>query len=97
MLPTLIDGIVFIDLSFTIESILDKSSLTPTTAKREIRNSFQLKKGQLLVLSGLVQEEKSKTTVGVPVLMKMPYIGQMFRYDIDNNTKKSLSVMIEII
>jgi len=97
MVPTLINNVVFIDLNFTIESILDKTSLTPTIAKREIKNSFQLKKGQLLVLSGLVQEEKTKSTIGIPILMKMPYIGQMFRYDIDNKTKKSLSVLIEII
>ncbi|MDO8609259.1 MAG: type II and III secretion system protein, partial [bacterium] len=75
--PNLINDIVFIDLKFIMESLLDKSSLTPSTAKRELDNSFQLKKRQVIVLSGLVQTETSTSTIGIPLLMKLPYIGQI--------------------
>lgn len=95
--PKQINETIFIDLKFTIESFLDKSSLTPQTAKRELNNSFQLKRGQLLVLSGFKKQEKSKSTLGIPVLMAIPYLGQMFRYDRDISTNKSLSITIEVI
>lgn len=95
--PNLINDIVFIDLKFTIETLIGESSKTPTTAKRELNNSFQLKRGQILVLSGLDNVEKSNSTYGIPLLMKLPYIGQIFRFDTETKTKKSLSIMIEII
>ncbi|MFA6197316.1 MAG: hypothetical protein WC656_11820 [Sulfurimonas sp.] len=95
--PTLLNEVVFINLKFIMESLIDKSSLTPSTAKRELDNSFQLKKGQILVLSGLVQTDKSTSTVGVPILMKLPYLGQIFSYDLDSVIDTSVSIMIEII
>ena len=95
--PTILNDIVFIDLDFTIEAIIGERTSTPTTSKRELKNSFQLRKNQILVLSGLENTLTSTSTIGIPVLMKIPYVGQMFRFDVDSQTKKSLSIMIEII
>ena len=97
LLPQVVNDTIFIDMHFTIESIIDKSSLTPTTSKRTLDNSFQLKKGQVLVLSGLTETEKSKSTYGVPILMKIPYLGGMFSFDVDNNRQKTLSIVIEVL
>lgn len=94
--PILVKEIVFIDLDFVIETVLSSSD-TPTTAKRQLKNSFQLKRNQLLVLSGLENIEKSTSTIGVPILMNIPYLGNMFKFNVDSETKKSLSIVIEII
>jgi len=96
LLPRVVDDTIFIDLKFIIESIINQSA-TPTTSKRELNNSFQLKKGQVLVLSGLVLKEDSKSTYGVPVLMNMPYLGKMFSFDVKNHSVKTLSILIEVL
>jgi general secretion pathway protein D len=97
VLPNKINDVVYIDLDFVIETILDKTSLTPSTAKRTLKNSFQLRAGQLLVLSGLIQNVKDKSIVGVPLLKDIPWLGYFFSYENINNTQRSLSLMIEII
>jgi len=97
LVPQVVNDIIYIDLTFSIENFIDKSSLTPSSSKRYLKNSFQLKKGQILVLSGFVQEEKSGSSIGIPFLMKVPYIGQVFRYDRDISIKKSLSILIEVL
>jgi general secretion pathway protein D len=95
--PIIVNETVFIDLDFIIENITDKTSLTPSTSKRVLKSSFQLIKGQKLLLSGINQKEKSKSTYGIPVFMKLPYLGDLFKFDIDRSINKSLSIMIEII
>ncbi|MBL1245054.1 MAG: hypothetical protein COA39_011850 [Sulfurimonas sp.] len=97
LLPKIVNNIIFIDLTFSMESFIDKTSLTPSFSKQFLKNSFQLKKGQVLVLSGFNQEENSKSTIGIPFLMKLPYLGQVFRYDRDIKKNKSLSIMIEVM
>ena len=97
LLPRVVDKTIFIDLKFIIESIINSKTLTPETSKRELNNSFQLKKGQVLVLSGLVLKQDSKSTYGVPILMKMPYLGSMFSFDVKNHSVKTLSILIEVI
>jgi general secretion pathway protein D len=96
LLPRVVEDTIFIDLKFIIESIINQSS-TPTTSKRELNNNFQLKKGQLLVLGGLVLKQDSKSTYGVPILMKMPYLGRMFSFDVKNHSIKTLSILIEVL
>ncbi len=97
LLPRVVNDIVYVSLDFAMESFIDKSSLTPTSSKRSLVNDFQLKKGQLLVLSGFQQVESSTSTIGIPILMKIPFLGQMFSYDRDIHTNKSLSIVIEIL
>ena len=97
LLPKIVDDVCFIDLDFKIETVLSNKNNTPSVAKRELKNSFQLKYGQVLVLSGLQDETIDKSTYGIPFLMEAPFIGQMFRFNTDSKVKKTLSIIIEIV
>lgn len=97
LLPKVIDDVIYIDLNLVVENILDKGSSTPSTSKRSLINSFQLKKGQLLVLSGINQEEIQNHHYGVPVLENIPFLGKIFTYDTKNKINKSLTITIEVL
>lgn len=94
--PKIINDICFIDLNFVVEVIIDKSD-TPSTAKRELKNSFQLRKGQLLVLSGISQTTISSNDYSVPYISNIPFLGSIFQYKTHSSQKRNLSIMIEII
>ncbi len=97
LLPKVVDDICFIDLDFVIETVLSNQNNTPSVAKRELKNSFQLKYGEILVLSGLQDESNDKSTYGIPILMEAPLIGQMFRFNTNSKVKKTLSIIIQIV
>lgn len=94
--PKLVGDTIFVDLDFKNESIIDDSTLTPKTSKISLTTSFQLKRNGLQVLTGLDYDKKVDTTYGIPFFMKLPYVGQIFRFDSVSHTKKSLSIMVEI-
>jgi len=97
LLPKVIDDIVYCDLQFTMETLLSKSSLTPTISKRELKNSFQLKRGQVLVLSGIQYTQEDSTEYGIPILMDIPILEYIFKYTYKEKIERSLTITIEVL
>ena len=97
LLPKVIKDLVYIDFDLVVENIVDKTSETPSTTKRSLNNSFQLKKGSVIVLSGINQTEKSETVYGVPLIKDIPIFGEVFQFKTKNEVEKSLTITIEII
>ena len=94
--PTVVNDTIFMDLNFTNESIVDDTTLTPKTTKTAINTSFQLKHHGIQVLTGLNIDKKVKNNYGIPFLMHLPYIGQVFQMDTQTHDKKTISVIVEI-
>lgn len=63
------------------------STLTPTISKRSITSAIAVQSGQMVVLGGLMSERFSKDKSGIPVLNKIPYLGDV----LGNSTDKSRS------
>jgi general secretion pathway protein D len=97
LLPRVVLNTIYIDLDLVIDNITDKQSLTPTTSKRELKNSFQLIKGQVLVLSGLTQEEEQAIHYGIPFIEDIPVLGWFFKYESKEIIERNLTVTIEVI
>ena len=74
---------VSLDILQKIDSIsgsqLIDQNLIPTIATRYIRSNVTAASGSTIVLGGLITEDKRKSTSGIPILDKIPYLGAAFR------------------
>jgi len=70
------------------------SYIVPETSKREIDTMITVENGRTVVLGGLVSTKTIKSIEGVPILSKLPIIGNLFKYKSDTNEKTNLFVFI---
>ncbi len=66
----------------------------PVIQVREVESVLKVESGNVAVIGGLMQDEISKTSRGVPVLSRIPFLGALFRYDADQNDKTELVIFI---
>jgi general secretion pathway protein D len=94
--PTINRGDVYIDLNLVSEEVTN-ASITPTTSKKELTNSFRLKRGELLVLSGINKDTVIQNNVEVPLLSKVPIAGDLFKWRNSTNKKSVTTLTIEVL
>jgi len=70
------------------------SYIVPETSKREINTMITVENGRTVVLGGLVSTKTIKSMEGVPILSKIPIIGNLFKYQSDTKEKTNLFVFI---
>jgi type II secretory pathway component GspD/PulD (secretin) len=51
----------------------------PQTSERISQNTVTVRSGETLAIGGLIQDQDTKDVSGVPILMDLPIIGQLFR------------------
>lgn len=95
--PKIFGDDVYFDLDLTVEELLNGSSLTPTTEKKTLNGSYKLKRGQILVLSGVNKESEATTEYGVPLLKDVFLLGEIFKYKSTNKVTNTLTITIEAL
>lgn len=65
-----------------------------TILKRNIESNIIVDDGQLFVIGGLIQDDYTDLSDGVPFLKDIPLLGQLFRYDSKNRAKRNLMVFL---
>ena len=65
-----------------------------TILKRNIESNIIVDDGQLFVIGGLIQDDYTDSSDGVPFLKDIPLLGQLFRYDSKNRAKRNLMVFL---
>jgi general secretion pathway protein D len=68
--------------------------LYPSFFKRVVETSLTVQHGQSIVLGGLIRENKSKGSSGVPCLARLPFIGFIFGETRDSFDKTELIVLL---
>ena len=53
-----------------------------------------LQDGQTLVIGGIITDNRRKTRVGIPLLMDVPVLGQLFRTDLERSDRTELVILI---
>lgn len=66
----------------------------PILNKRDIETNVIVDDGQTLVLGGLIENNYTDSTSGIPWLSQIPIIGALFRYDNSSRTKTNLLVFL---
>ena len=67
---------------------------SPEINNREIVTNSNLTSGDVLVLGGLTRNATAVTTTSVPILSKIPLIGNLFKQRSQTQTKSTLMVFI---
>jgi len=73
----------------------DVESLIPEVSVREIETILRVKSGDVAVIGGLMQDNRSESTDGLPTLSKLPFIGDMFSYKNNKTSKSELVVFLK--
>lgn len=64
------------------------------TNKRNINTNVLVEDGQLLVLGGLIDDQKGRNIAKVPILGDIPLIGRLFQYRTSTAKKRNLMVFL---
>jgi len=64
--------------------------------KRQVSpTNVTVKDGEPLVIGGLITKEKTKQTIGMPVISNLPVVGNLFKSKIDTIEEKNLLITIK--
>ena len=66
----------------------------PIVSVRESSSVVKVKSGNTVVLTGLMMEKDNKNASGIPLLMEIPFLGRLFRYDNNQKTKTELVITL---
>lgn len=95
--PTILKNHVDFDLDLTIEDITKQDNYTPTTSKKYLKSSYSLKRGEILVLSGINKETTYKGSNGIPVLKDIWLLKYLFSMDYEKTINTVLTLSVEVI
>lgn len=93
------DGFVSLKLKTEVSSVID-TLVTPTANQIPIvdtsvaETTVLIKEGATLVIGGLRKEEKTKIEKRVPILSKIPGLGQLFRTKSETDNVTELLIML---
>lgn len=66
----------------------------PQTSSREAETTAIVKDGETVVLGGLIRDEDIKTVQEIPLLSKLPFVGELFRNRIRSRRRSDILVSI---
>lgn len=90
----------FITLKLTIETgeivqfRKSGNSEMPETTKRHVDTQIRVRNGELFVIGGLYQENKTKGVTRVPILSYIPIIGEIFKTRNDKHIKSEMAFIV---
>jgi len=67
---------------------------SPTIQNRSASSTVTVKSGETIILAGLIREEKTNASQGLPLLSKIPYIGGLFGTETFADNRTELIVLI---
>jgi general secretion pathway protein D len=75
------NGNVLLDVEQEISAVANNATagtLTPTISQRKVRSSIAVASGQTVLLAGLISERQEKGRQGIPGLIEVPILGELF-------------------
>ena len=66
----------------------------PTINTRYVRTNVSAPNGSTIVLGGLIEDTKDRSTTGIPVLSSIPYVGALFRSTASKKTRQELIILM---
>lgn len=76
-----------VDPEFGSQHPIFKRQVSPT--------NVTVKDGESLVIGGLISKEKSKQTIGLPIVSHLPIVGNLFKSQVDTVNEKNLLITIK--
>lgn len=70
------------------------SNKVPVIQVREMESVLQVRTGQTIIMGGLMQDDVTKKRDGVPIVSRIPGVGDVFSYRDDNAKKTELVIFL---
>jgi len=89
------NGVVTMDIEQEISSLprtASSDNLTPTISQRRISSTIAVESGQMVVLGGLISEQHDRDKSHIPLLGKIPYVGDVIGGS--NDTSKTRTELV---
>jgi len=67
---------------------------SPTFDTKKVETRLALKDGSTVMLGGLISDERDDGNAGVPYLKEIPWLGQLFRKNTEDNNRRELIILI---
>jgi type II secretory pathway component GspD/PulD (secretin) len=87
-------GVVSLLVDQEFSEVVDFFLGVPVVDSRRVQTSFLVAESDTAMIGGLIQDRRSETDRGVPVLMHIPLIGRLFRSDEDSVARRELIVLL---
>ena len=85
---------VSMEISATQQSLLGITVAGPEISERQATNEVLVADGETAVIAGLTQTQVTRVQRGIPVLMKLPWIGVLFRETSVVERKQDLLILV---
>lgn len=96
--PIILKDHIDFDLHLILEDILSNANtLTPITSKKELKSSYSLKRGDILVLSGINKTTTQKQRNGIPILKDIFILKYLFSVEQDQDINTILTLTVQVI
>lgn len=95
--PIILDNSIDFSLHLIIEDMLSQDTLTPITSKKELKSSYTLKRGDILILSGINKTTNVKQRNGIPILKDIFLLQYLFSIEQDQEVNSVVTLTIEAI
>ncbi|MBT8490080.1 MAG: pilus (MSHA type) biogenesis protein MshL [Deltaproteobacteria bacterium] len=82
--------------SLETESVGNQDISLPKVNIKEISTTIGLTDGDIIILGGLIDKEKTKTNRGVPGLSAIPIIGYLFKYETMSYETRELVIILHV-
>lgn len=82
--------------SLETESVGNQDISLPKVNIKEISTTIGLNNGDIIILGGLIDKEKTKTNRGVPGLSAIPIIGYLFKYETMSYETRELVIILRV-
>jgi general secretion pathway protein D len=93
------DGLVVMDIHQKIDSFEGNVTIqnvgdVPITSSKEAQAKVSVRDHDTIIMGGLIETDKNKSKSGVPFLMDIPLLGNLFRTSSSGETRNELIILI---
>jgi general secretion pathway protein D len=93
------DGLVVMDIQADVEQLGPDVQISgvggvPTTTKRQAGAKVAVRNGETIILGGFISDSRSKSISGIPGLMNIPGLGNLFRSTTVDNLRTELIMLM---
>jgi general secretion pathway protein D len=76
------------------QDVVISGNRIPEINTRYVRTNVSASNGSTIVLGGLIEEQKNRSSTGIPVLSRIPYLGALFRSTTSDKTRQELIILM---
>jgi general secretion pathway protein D len=90
-------GLVTLDIALDVSDAIPTETSgidSPTIQQRSIQSIVSVQSGETVALGGLIRERSTETVSGIPVLMDIPILGNLFKTTGQGSQRTELLVLI---